>query len=124
MTECTQERFEFTDHFSRRVEAGFTAGRVSTDGGVLLVREVDRRIKMMKRVAACFTDGRSPGRVQHTVGEMLSQRIYGLVLGYEDLNGHEQMRSDPVLAMLAGRRELDRPLAGKSTLNRLELSGR
>jgi len=124
MTECTQERFGFTDHFSRRVEAGFTAERVSTDGGVLLVREVDRKIRLMERVTACFTDGRSPGRVEHTVEEMLSQRIFGLTLGYEDLNDHEQLRSDPLLAVLAGRKELDRPLAGKSTLNRLELSGR
>ena len=124
MTECTQERFGFTDHFSRRVEAGFTAGQVSTDGGALLVREVDRKIKMMDRVTACFSDGRSPGRVEHTVGEMLSQRIFGLALGYEDLSDHEQMRSDPLFGVLAGRKELDRPLAGKSTLNRLELSGR
>jgi hypothetical protein len=106
------------------VEAGFTAGRVSTDGGALLVREVDRKIRLMDRVASCFTDGRSPGRVEHTVGEMLSQRIFGLTLGYEDLNDHEQLRSDPLLSVLAGRRELGRPLAGKSTLNRLELSGR
>jgi Transposase DDE domain group 1 len=124
MTECTQERFGFTAHFSRRVEAGFSAEHVSTDGGALLVREVDRKIKMVKRVTACFTDGRSPGRVEHTVGEMLSQRIFGLTLGYEDVNDHEQMRSDPLFGVLAGRRELDRPLAGKSTLNRLELSGR
>src|SRR5665213_3486841 len=81
MTECTQERFGFTAHFSRRVEAGFTAGQVSSDGGGLLLREVDRKIKLVERVAACFTDGRSAERIEHT-------------------------------------------LAGKSTLNRLELSGR
>ena len=124
MTECTQERFEFTAHFSRRVEAGFSAGQVSSDGGGLLLREVDRKIKLVKRVAGCFSDGRSAERVEHTLEEMLSQRIFGLALGYEDLNDHEQLRSDPLLGVLAGRRELDRPLAGKSTLNRLELSGR
>ena len=124
MTECTQERFGFTAHFSRRVEAGFTAGQVSSDGGGLLLREVDRKIKLVERVAACFTDGRSAERIEHTLAEMLSQRIFGLTLGYEDVNDHEQLRSDPLFGVLAGRRELDRPLAGKSTLNRLELSGR
>src|SRR5665213_3042760 len=107
MTECTQERFGFTAHFSRRVEAGFTGGQVSSDVGGLLLREVDRRIKMMDRVAGCFTDGRSAKRIEHTLEEMLSQRIFGLALGYEDLNDHEQMRSDPLLGVLAGRRELD-----------------
>ena len=97
MTECTQERFEFTAHFSRRVEAGFSAGQVSSDGGGLLLREVDRKIKLVKRVAGCFSDGRSAERVEHTLEEMLSQRIFGLALGYEDLNDHEQLRSDPLL---------------------------
>src|ERR1700726_2825907 len=124
MTECTQETFGFTAHFSRRVEAGFTAGQVSSDGGAPLLREVDRKINLLARLAGCFRDGRDPERIQHTVGEMLSQRIFGLALGYEDLNDHEQMRSDPLFGVLAGRKELDRPLAGKSTLNRLELSGR
>jgi len=124
MTECIQEAFGFTGHFSRRVEASFTAGRVSSDGGALLLREVDRRIGLIDRLAACFTDRRSRRRVEHALPEMLAQRVYGLALGYEDLNDHEQMRSDPLLALLAGRREPDRPLAGKSTLNRLEFSGR
>jgi hypothetical protein len=124
MTECNQETFAFTAHFSRRVEAGFTAGRVSTDGGSLLLREADRRINLLGRLAGCFTDGRSPLLVKHPLSEMLSQRIYGLALGYEDLNDHEQLRSDPLLGVLSGKRELDEPLAGKSTLNRLELAGR
>jgi hypothetical protein len=124
MTECSQETFSFTAHFSRRVEAGFNGGRVSTDGGVLLLREVDRKVDLLGRLAACFSDGRSPLRVRHCLSEMLSQRIYGLALGYEDLNDHEQLRSDPLLAILSGKRDLDQPLAGKSTLNRLELAGR
>src|SRR5665213_3147015 len=124
MTECTQERFGFTAHFSRRVEAGFTAGQVSSDGGGLLLREVDRRIKMMDRVAACFTDVRSAERIEHTLAEMLSQRIFGLTLGYEDVNDHEQLRSVPLFVVLAGRREVDRPLSGKSTPSSLELAGR
>ena len=123
MTECNQEVFSFASHFSRRVEASFTAGRVSTDGGALLLRQADRKIGLLKRVASCFTDRRSPLLVEHQLGEMLSQRIYGLALGYEDLNDHEQLRHDPLMAVLAGRRKLEEPLAGKSTLNRLELPG-
>ena len=124
MTECTQESFRFTAHFSRRVEAEFTAGRVSSDGGALLLRQVDRRIHLLDRLGSCFSDGRSPLLVKHPLPEMLGQRIYGLALGYEDLSDHEQLRSDPLLGLLAGKRELESPLAGKSTLNRLELAGR
>jgi len=123
MTECNQESFAFAAHFSRRVEASFTAGQVSTDGGALLLREADRKIGMLSRVAACFTDRRSPLLVTHKLEEMVSQRIYGLALGYEDLNDHERLRHDPLMGMLAGRRQLEDPLAGKSTLNRLELTG-
>ena len=124
MTECKQEAFAFTAHFSRRVEAGFTAGQVSTDGGALLLRETNRKINLLGRLADCFSDGRSALLVKHQLSEMLAQRIYGLALGYEDLNDHEQLRCDPLLAVLSGKRKLDEPLAGKSTLNRLELVGR
>jgi DDE family transposase len=123
MTECSQEVFHFAHYFSRRVEASFTAGRVSSDGGALLLREAERRIGLMERVAACFNDKRKQDRVEHRVGEMLAQRIFGLALGYEDVNDHEQLRHDPLLAVLSGKRALDEPLAGKSTLNRLELPG-
>jgi hypothetical protein len=123
MTQCTQEVFSFASHFSRRVEASFTAGRVSTDGGALLLRQTDRKINLLRRVASCFTDRRSPLLVTHKLTEMLAQRIYGLALGYEDLNDHEQLRHDPLMAVLSGRRKLEEPLAGKSTLNRLELPG-
>jgi len=124
MTECNQETFAFTAHFSRRVEAGFSAGQVSSDGGSLLLRETDRKINLLGRLAACFSDGRRPLLVKHQLTEMLAQRIYGLALGYEDLNDHEQLRRDPLLGVLSGKRELEEPLAGKSTLNRLELTGR
>jgi len=124
MTECNQETFAFTAHCSRRVETDFSAGQVSSDGGGLLLREVDRRINLVGRLASCFSDGRQPLLVTHPLSEMLAQRIYGLALGYEDLNDHEQLRSDPLLGLLSGKRELDKPLAGKSTLNRLELTGR
>ena len=123
MTECNQEVFSFASHFSRRVEASFTAGQVSTDGGALLLRQADRKIGLLKRVESCFADRRSPLLVRHQLSEMLSQRIYGLALGYEDLCDHEQLRRDPLMAVLAGRRKLEEPLAGKSTLNRLELPG-
>lgn len=123
MTECNQETFSFAAHFSRRVEASFTAGQISSDGGALLLRQTDRRINLLKRVASCFMDRRSPLFIEHQLSEMLSQRVYGLALGYEDLNDHEQLRHDPLMGVLAGRRELEEPLAGKSTLNRLELPG-
>jgi hypothetical protein len=106
------------------VEAGFTACRVSSDGGALLLREVERRIHLLGRLGGCFSDGRSPLLVRHPLCQMLSQRIYGLALGYEDLSDHEQLRSDPLLGVLSGKRKLEEPLAGKSTLNRLELVGR
>src|SRR5579863_10691184 len=124
MTECNQESFTFAAHFSRQVQAEFTAGRVSSDGGALLLREADRKVNLLGRAAGCFIDGRAPLLVKHRLSEMLAQRIYGLALGYEDLNDHEQLRSDPLLGLLSGKRELDEPLAGKSTLNRLELTGR
>jgi hypothetical protein len=112
MTECTQESFSFAAHFSRRVEAGFTAGQVSSDGGALLLREADRRINLLGRVGSCFLDGRSPLLVRHQLSEMLSQRIYGLALGYEDLNDHEQLRTDPLLGLLSGKRKLEEPRQG------------
>jgi hypothetical protein len=110
MTECNQGVFSFAAHFSRRVEASFTAGRVSSDGGALLLRQTDRKIDLLSRVATCFTDRRSPLFVQQQLSEMLSQRIYGLALGYEDINDHEQLRHDPLLAVLAGRRKLEKSL--------------
>jgi Transposase DDE domain group 1 len=122
MTECNQTAFPFEAHFSRQVVAGFDGARMTTDGGALLLRAVDRKIDLLKRVAACFTDARAPERVEHALPELLAQRIYALTLGYEDLNDHEELRRDPLLALLAGKRELAEPLAGKSTLNRLELS--
>jgi hypothetical protein len=123
MTECSQEVFQFAPHFSRRVETGFSAGRVSSDGGALLLREAEGRIGPIQRLAACFTDRRGPDRVGHRLGHRLAQRIHGLALGYEDLNDHERLRHDPLLAVLSGKREIDQPLAGKSTLNRLERPG-
>jgi hypothetical protein len=121
MTQCTQSSFEFKAHGSRDVVARFDGGAISSDGGSVLLRETDQRLNLLPRLAECFLDGRAQDRVDHSILEMVSQRVYGLALGYEDLNDHEQLRKDPLLAMFAGREELDKPLAGKSTLNRLEL---
>ena len=123
MTECIQSTFEFAAHFSRQVVARFDGGTITTDGGGLLLREVDQRLNLLPRLAECFLDARSPLLVEHTVEQLVSQRVYGLALGYEDLNDHEQLRNDPLLRVLAGKSDVeDSPLAGKSTLNRLELS--
>ena len=121
MTQCNQSQFEFEAHFSRRVVAEFTGARLTTEGGALLLGEADRKIGLLRRVVNCFSDARDPQRIEHELSEMLVQRVYGLALGYEDLNDHEELRNDPLLGMLAGRRDLGAPLAGKSTLNRLEL---
>ena len=102
--------------------AQFEGSWLTTEGGSLLLRQADRKIGLLRRVAGCFTDYRQPERIAHPLEEMLAQRIYGLALGYEDLNDHEQLRQDPLLGVLAGKRDLSEPLAGKSTLNRLELT--
>lgn len=85
------------------------------------MRQTDKRLNLLPRLAECFLDGRNQAQVDHTILEMLSQRVYGLALGYEDINDHEQLRKDPVFGILAGREDRDEPLAGKSTLNRMEL---
>ena len=121
MTECIQSSFGFEACGRREIVARFDGGTISSDGGALLLRQTDRRLNLLPRLAACFLDGRNQKQVEHSVLEMLSQRIYGLALGYEDLNDHEQLRKDPVFGVLAGRQELEAPLAGKSTLNRMEL---
>ena len=121
MTECTQSRLPFANHGSREVVAEFSGGTMTSDSGALLLRETDRRMKLLARFSQCFLDARNPALVQHPVEQMLAQRIYGLALGYEDLNDHEQLRQDPLLKLLAGKPDLNKPLAGKSTLNRMEL---
>jgi hypothetical protein len=121
MTECNQSGFGFEACGRREVVARFDGGTISSDGGAFLLRQTDRRLNLLPRLAECFLDSRNPDLVEHSVLEMLSQRVYGLALGYEDLNDHEQLRKDPVFGVLAGREDLDAPLAGKSTLNRMEL---
>jgi hypothetical protein len=121
MTECNQFSFGFEASGSREIVARFDGGTISSDGGAFLLRQADKRLNVLPRLAQCFLDGRNQQQVEHSVLEMLSQRIYGLALGYEDINDHEQLRKDPVFSILAGREELEEPLAGKSTLNRMEL---
>jgi hypothetical protein len=121
MTECNQFGFGFEACGTREIVARFDGGTISSDGGAFLLRQTDKRLNLLPRLAECFLDGRNPKQVEHSILEMLSQRIYGLALGYEDINDHEQLRKDPVFGILAGRAELDEPLAGKSTLNRMEL---
>lgn len=132
-TQCTQIEFEFSKHFRRRVTAQFDGGHISSDGGAVLLREVERRLGLFDRLAQCFHDQRDPEQIEHSVRELVSQRIYALALGYEDLNDHDELRRDPLLALLAGKQDLTgakrkrredrgKALAGKSTLNRLELA--
>jgi Transposase DDE domain group 1 len=123
MTECIPKSFAFASVGAREVVARFDGGHVVSDGGALLLGEVERQTGLLHRFAACFTDQRDPLRIEHSVEQLVKQRIYGLALGYEDLNDHERLRRDPLLAVLSGKTEPDQePLAGKSTLNRLELT--
>jgi Transposase DDE domain group 1 len=121
MTECNQSVFGFEVLGKREIVARFDGGTISSDGGAFLLRQTNKRLNLLPRLAECFLDGRNQNQVQHSIAEMLSQRIYGLAMGYEDINDHEQLRTDPVFGILAGREALDEPLAGKSTLNRMEL---
>jgi len=133
VTPCNPQTILFASSGSRRVEADFSGGRVSSDAGVLLVREVAQGLRLFPRLAACFRDLRDGDRVEHPVEQLLAQRILGLAAGYEDLNDHDVLRDDALLATAAGcpdpagekrKRERDRghALAGRCTLNRLELT--
>jgi len=126
-TECSAGKFSFASVESRRVEAGFDGGRMSSDAGGLLLGVADRALRLVSRFAACFVDSRRAELVEHKVATLVGQRVYGLALGYEDLNDHDDLRHDPMMAVLAGKLEARRKdcaaVAGKSTLNRLELSG-
>ena len=123
ITECSEERFEFGGgEGARQVVAEFNGGTISSDGGGLLLRETDSKMNLLARFSQCFADGRDPLQTEHSVEQMVRQRVYALALGYEDLNDHEQLRQDPLLQMMAGKAEPgSEPLAGKSTLNRMEL---
>src|SRR5271170_1607508 len=125
-TECSPELFEFCAVEGRAVVAAFDAGAVTSDAGALLLGATDRAIGMMDRFALCFHDVRRAKFIEHKVVTLVGQRVFGIALGYEDLNDHDELRHDPLMAVLAGKLEARRqdcaPVAGKSTLNRLELS--
>jgi hypothetical protein len=125
-TDCSSDLFGFASVESRRVVAGFDGGAVTSDAGALLLGATDRAIGLIDRFAKCFQDARRPELIEHEVRTLVGQRIFGLALGYEDLNDHDELRHDPMMAILAGKLAARRadcaPVAGKSTLNRLELS--
>jgi hypothetical protein len=125
-TQCNSDLFGFAPVDGRAVVAAFDGGRITSDAGALLLGATDRAIHLIERFAACFQDSRAPELIEHTVATLVGQRVFGLALGYEDLIDHDELRHDPVLAVLAGKLAAKRcdcaPLAGKSTLNRLELS--
>jgi len=125
-TQCNPNRFAFAPAEGRPVVASFDGGAITSDAGALLLGATDRMLGLTRRLAACFTDSRDPAYTEHTVETLVMQRVVGIALGYEDLTDHDELRHDPVLATLAGKLTASRsdcaPLAGKSTLNRLELS--
>ncbi len=125
-TECSAKSYGFARVESRCVVAAFDGGAVTSDAGGLLLGATDRAIGLVERFAGCFQDQRRPDLIEHQVRTLVGQRVFGIALGYEDLNDHDQLRHDPVMATLVGKLSAHRrdcaPLAGKSTLNRLELS--
>lgn len=121
MTECTGNPIVFSSLKRQRIVADFDGGRLTSDAGALLLREVDRRIGLTQALAECIDDPRDPAKIRHDLRPMLTQRIFGIALGYEDLNDHQTLRNDPLMALLAQQRpDPDAPLASPSTLCRFE----
>jgi hypothetical protein len=132
-TQCSEEQLEFHALGRREVVGKFDGGQISSDGGAIVLREVEHRTGICKRLAERFEDHRDPDLIEHSVEELVKQRVMGIALGYEDLNDHDQLRSDPLLGLVVGKadpagldrersRDQGKALAGKSTLNRLELT--
>lgn len=132
-TQCKSEALLFQTQSRRELVAHFDGGNICSDAGGLLLQQTERITGIIKRFAACFTDHRDADLIEHTVEELVAQRVYALALGYEDLNDHDELRNDPLLAVLVGKhdptgkdrlrnRDKGKALAGKSTLNRLELT--
>ena len=132
MTECTQSTFEFQGLGRRQVTADFSGGFLSSDGGGLLLREVEGKLGLVRRLADCFVDGRDQRFVEHRLEHLIGQRLFGVALGYEDLNDHDRLRLDPLQALLVGKADVlgedrvnpndrGKALAAHATLNRLEL---
>lgn len=132
-TQCTPSQLEFHAIGNREVISKFDGGNITSDAGGLLLRETEKRTGIIKGFAQCFTDLRNPDLIEHRVAELVAQRVYGLALGYEDLNDHDELRRDPLFAVLVGKEDPEgngrirqqdkgKAIAGKSTLNRLELT--
>ncbi len=132
-TQCIQEQMVFQQLGRREVIGRFDGGKISSDAGGLLLREVERRCEILKRFSGCFRDYRDRERIEHRLESLISQRVYGVALGYEDLNDHDRLRHDVVMGVLceksdpsgsgrARQRDQGKAIAGKSTLNRLELT--
>ena len=132
-THCNQKTFDFQTQNSRKIVAHFNGGNITSDAGGLLLQQAERITGIISQFADCFTDHRNPDLSEFTANELLAQRIFALALGYEDLNDHDELRNDPLLAVMVGKkdpsgkdrlhkRDKGKPLAGKSTLNRLELT--
>jgi hypothetical protein len=132
-TECSNLSFDFQPLGTREVTARFDGGTITSDAGGLLLREIEAKTGLLADLARCFSDFRDPELIEHSVEDLIKQRVFALALGYEDLNDHDQLRADPLLATLVGKRDVTgeqrttprdrgKPLAGKSTLNRLELT--
>jgi hypothetical protein len=125
-TECSADLFGFAPVGRREVVGSFDGGAITSDAGALLLGATDRVIGLVDRFGACFIDHRDQGLIEHRVSTLVGQRVFGIALGYEDINDHDELRHDPVMAVLAGKLAAGRancaPVAGKSTLNRLELS--
>jgi hypothetical protein len=133
-THCSPNQFTFQAFNGRSVSSSFDGGHITSDSGGLLLREIEEGQRFIQRFSQCFMDLRNPKFVEHSVYELVSQRAYGLCFGNEDLNDHDLLRADPLLALLCGKQDLEgkkrrnvrdrgKPLAGKSTLNRLETAG-
>ena len=133
-SKSTIETLTFQPLGNKKVEANFDGGKITSDAGALLLREVDAAHGLLQEFSKCFVDERDPRYIEHTLQELVSQRVYGICLGYEDLNDHDRLRNDPLLASVCGkedpegerrkqRRDWGKALAGKSTLQRLETAG-
>src|SRR5260221_2687098 len=125
-TECIPDMFGFEAVEGRQVVAAFDGGAITSDAGALLLGATNRAIRMVDRLASCFVDRRSQAQVEHTVATLVGQRIFAIALGYEDLNDHETLRHDPLMAVLAGKLKARRPdcaaAAGKAKLDTLGMS--
>ena len=132
-TECNAAYLDFPMLGRREIVADFDGGDITSDGGALLLRKTEQLTGIIRQFAACFTDHRNPDLIEHPLSDLVAQRVYGLALGYEDLNDHDDLRRDPLLAAVVGKddptgqtrqrpRDRGKALAGKSTLNRLELT--